>query len=44
MKGTVDDDVLARCDQAHAATAGSMTTTGELAPTQHEAHHGATGS
>ncbi len=40
MKGTVDDDVLAACDEAHSATAGSMTTMPEQSQTQHEAHHG----
>lgn len=44
MKGTVDDDVLAQCDQAHAAMAGSMTTTPAQRQSNHEAHHGAAGS
>lgn len=44
MKGTVDDDVLAQCDQAHAAMAGSMTTTPAQGQSNHEAHHGGTGS
>ena len=44
MKGTVDDDVLAQCDQAHAAMAGSMTTMPAQGQSNHEAHHGGTGS
>lgn len=44
MKGTVDDDVLAACDKAHATMTGSMTTTPEQSQTQHEAHHGENGS
>ncbi|HAN34190.1 MAG TPA: hypothetical protein DCQ52_01675 [Acidimicrobiaceae bacterium] len=44
MKGTVDDDVLAQCDQAHAAMAGSMTTAPTQGQSNHEAHHGGTGS
>ena len=44
MKGTVDDDVLAQCDQAHAAMAGSMTTTPTQGRSNHEAHHEGTGS
>jgi hypothetical protein len=44
MKGTVDDDVLAVCDEAHATMAGSMTTMPEQSQAQHEAHHGGTGS
>ena len=44
MKGIVDDDVFAACDEAHATMAGSMTTMPEQSQTQHEAHHGGTGS
>lgn len=44
MKGIVDDEVLAECDAAHAAMAGSMTTMPEQSQTQHESHHGGTGS
>ncbi len=44
MKGIVDDDVLAACDEAQATMAGSMTTMPEQSQTQHEAHHGGTGS
>jgi hypothetical protein len=44
MKGTVDDDILAACDTAHATMAGSMTTMLEQGQTQHDAHHGGTGS
>ena len=44
MKGIVDDDVLAACDEAHATMAGSMTTMPEQRQTQHEAHHAGTGS
>ena len=45
MKGMVDDDVLAACDESHATMAGSMTTImPEQSQTQHEAHHGGTGS
>ncbi len=40
MKGTVADEVLAECDAAHAAMAGSMATTAERSETQHELHHG----
>lgn len=44
MKATVDDEVLAQCDQAHAAMAGSMTTTPAQRQSAHEAHHGTAGS
>jgi len=44
MKGTVDDDVLAQCEQAHAAMSGSMTTAPGQGQSNHEAHHGGTGS
>ena len=44
MKGTVDDDVLAQCDKAHDAITGSATSTPDQGQTQHEAHHGGTGS
>lgn len=44
MRGVVDDDVLAACDSAHEAMAGSMTSLPEEAQTQHESHHGANGS
>ena len=44
MKGAVDDDVLAACDEAHATMSGSMTTMPEEGQTQHDAHHGGTGS
>ncbi|MBI4936411.1 MAG: hypothetical protein HY828_21235 [Actinobacteria bacterium] len=44
MKGSIDDEALAQCDKAHAAMAGSMTTAPEQSQTQHEAHHGGTGS
>lgn len=44
MKGAVDDDVLAACDEAHTTMSGSMTTMPEEGQTQHDAHHGATGS
>lgn len=44
MKGAVDDDVLAACDEAHATMSGSMTTMPEEGQTQHDAHHGATRS
>ncbi|MBI5089930.1 MAG: hypothetical protein HZB15_14000 [Actinobacteria bacterium] len=44
MKGTINDEVLAQCDQAHDAMTGSMTSTPDQGQTQHEAHHGGTGS
>ena len=44
MPGTVDDEVLAACDEAHASMAGSMTAMPEQGLAQHEAHHGGTGS
>ena len=44
MKGVIDDDVLAACDDAHATMAGSMTSMPEQGQAQHDAHHGATGS
>ena len=44
MEGTVDDEVLAECDTAHTAMAGSMATNTERSETQHELHHGGTGS
>jgi hypothetical protein len=44
MKGTVDDEVLAACDTAHATMAGEMTTMPEQGQAQHESHHGGTGS
>lgn len=44
MKGAVDDDALAACDEAHATKADSMTTMPAQRQTQHEAHHGGTGS
>lgn len=44
MRGVVDDAVLAACDDAHAAMAGSMTAMPEQGLAQHEAHHGWTGS
>lgn len=40
MRGTVDDDVLAACDEAHASMAGSTTSMPEQGQTQHDAHHG----
>lgn len=39
MQGTVDDEVLAACDEAHAAMAGSATTTPDQGQSQHQAHH-----
>jgi hypothetical protein len=44
MKGAIDDETLAQCDRAHATMAGSMTTAPEQSQTQHDAHHGGTGS
>ena len=44
MKGTVGDDVLAACDAAHATMAGPMATMPAQGGTQHDAHHGGTGS
>jgi hypothetical protein len=44
MKGTIDDEVLAQCDKAHDAMTGSATSTPDQGQTQHEAHHGGTGS
>ncbi len=44
MKGTVDDEVLAACDTAHATMAGSLNTMPEQGQTQHDAHHGRAGS
>ena len=44
MEGTVDDEVLAECDTAHTAMADSMATNTERSETQHELHHGGTGS
>ncbi|MBI4932746.1 MAG: hypothetical protein HY828_02635 [Actinobacteria bacterium] len=44
MKGTVADAVLAQCDQAHAAMAGSMLTRSTPGQSLHESHHGGTGS
>ena len=44
MKGTVADEILAECDTAHTAMAGSMATNTERSETQHELHHGGTGS
>lgn len=44
MRGTVDDEVLAQCDKAHDAMTGSATSTPDQTQTQHEAHHGGTGS
>ncbi len=44
MEGTVADEVLAECDTAHTAMAGSMATNTERSETQHELHHGGTGS
>ena len=44
MKGTVADEILAECDTAHTAMAGSMATNTERSETQHELHHGGRGS
>jgi len=44
MKGTVDDDILAACDEAHVTMAGSMTTMLVQGQRQHDEHHGGTGS
>lgn len=44
MKGTVADDVLAECDKAHAAMAGSVATNTERIETRHELHHEGTES
>ncbi len=44
MKGSIDDEALAQCDQAHDAMTGSAATTPEKGQTQHEAHHGGAGS
>ncbi|MEZ5220339.1 MAG: hypothetical protein R2743_02520 [Ilumatobacteraceae bacterium] len=44
MKGTIDDDVLAGCDQAHAAMTASASTTPNDGQPNHEAHHERTGS
>ena len=44
MKGTIDDEALAQCDEAHAAMTGSMTTAPTQGQSQHEAHHDGTGS
>ncbi len=44
MEGTVADEILAECDTAHTAMAGSMATNTERSETQHELHHGGTGS
>lgn len=44
MKGSINDEVLAECDKAHDAMTGSMTSTPDQGQTQHEAHHGGTGS
>lgn len=44
MNGAVDDEVLAQCDEAHDAMVGSPMSTAEQGRTQHEAHHGGTGS
>jgi uncharacterized protein involved in copper resistance len=39
MKGTVDDDVLAACDAAHAAMADQMVTMPAQGGSRHDAHH-----
>lgn len=45
MKGSVDDDVLAACDTAHASmAAGSTAAIPTQAETPHQAHHAGTGS
>ncbi len=44
MEGVVDDEMLAACDTAHEAMAGSMASTPEQGEAQHGAHHGTTGS
>lgn len=44
MNGTVDDDVLAWCDQAHAAMTASASTAPNERQPSHEAHHEGTGS
>jgi hypothetical protein len=44
MKGTVDDEVLAQCDKAHDVVTDSAPSTPDQGQTQHEAHHGGTGS
>ena len=44
MKGTVDDDVLAACDAAHAAMTDPTVTMPAQGGTQHEAHHPGTQS
>lgn len=44
MNGTIDDDALSQCDQAHAAMAGSMTTAPAQGQSNYEAHHERTGS
>ena len=44
MKGTVDDDVLAACDTAHAAMSDPTVTMPAERGSQHDAHHPGTQS
>jgi hypothetical protein len=44
MEGTIDDEALAECDNAHDSMAGSMTSRSEQDQALHGAHHGSTGS
>ncbi len=44
MRGTIDDEHRAQCDEAHAAMTGAMTTAPAQGQSQHEAHHDGTES